>query len=80
MYWIILIAFAMATEPKNQSTSDLHIKSEDTIRVSPTSTPATADVVQVKPTAPEDASESEGRKFQSTQTEIMFIIPRGSLL
>lgn len=37
----------MATEPNDQSSCELHLRSEDTIRVTPTPTPTIADVVQV---------------------------------
>ena len=53
----ILIAFAMATEPNNQSSCELHLRTEATIRVTPTATPTIDDAVQV---TSKDVTERDG--------------------
>lgn len=60
-----LIAFAMVTEPSNQSSCELHLQSEDTIRVIPTTTTPTTAVLQVESSTSEHGD--EGDNF-STQT------------
>lgn len=77
MYWRILTAFAMATEPKNLPSSR-----EDTIKIT-TDTPAVpADIVQMELTTLEETNGSEGRKVTAVWSGQMLIlvIHRSSLL
>lgn len=57
IWYGIHIAFAMATEPKSLSSSDLQLKSEDTIKVTATDPPATVDHMTQVPGSAKDVND-----------------------